>query len=205
MKSCNRCKGPVKKQRRGVCGKCDSYIRRHPEESHYLDAPLPKRLNAIKYLGCKIKGCPNEHRAKGYCLMHYTKFSEKRKVARCKRCRGLGELKGRRLCHKCWMFCQYHDLLDRHPLTKYKVVKIFNTREYTALERWLEVGTVNSTKFCQQVMPELRMDTAARYYERLKKKIKLTGLPHMRCDQGEYTLMVTREELYKFNFRRVKK
>lgn len=44
------------------------------ENLEIMSWPQHMRHHITKHVGCKVEGCSNEHRARGYCVYHYNKL-----------------------------------------------------------------------------------------------------------------------------------
>ncbi len=56
------------------CGRTDTvgqYCRKHARQMRTHGRLTPEREHQMGNTGCRVRGCPNKHRAKGYCVKHY--------------------------------------------------------------------------------------------------------------------------------------
>jgi len=59
------------------CGRTDTvgqYCRKHARQIRVHGRLTPEREHQMGNQGCGVTGCPNEHRARGYCVKHYNQM-----------------------------------------------------------------------------------------------------------------------------------
>lgn len=58
------------------CGRTDTikfYCRKHARQLRVHGRLTPEREHVVGLVGCRVKGCKEPHRAKGYCAVHYNR------------------------------------------------------------------------------------------------------------------------------------
>ena len=50
------------------------YCRKHARQIRTHGRLTPEREHQMGNVGCRVPGCPNKHRAKGYCVKHYNQM-----------------------------------------------------------------------------------------------------------------------------------